>query len=146
MKSLVQTYLFFKGNCGEALKFYQKALGAKIGMIMRYQDSPERPPPGMLPENWGSKIMHSSFSLGDNIIMASDGCGGGEQNEPSFSGFSISYTLPTSEEADEVFASLSEGGEVTMPIGKTFWSPKFGMLTDKFGIGWMISIPEETKA
>lgn len=133
----IQPYLFFGGRCEEALAFYRTTLGAEIGMIMRYSQSPEPPPPGMLPDGFGEKVMHSSFRVGSSTIMASDGC----SEVASFSGFSLSLTLPDEAECDRVFAALSEGGQVTMSIGPTFWSPRFGMVTDRFGIGWMITLP-----
>jgi len=136
MKSVIEPYLFFQGRCEEALQFYQKALGAEVQMIMRYKECPEAPPPGMIPANWGDKIMHSSFKVGSNIVMASDGCG----EAGKFEGFSLSIAVNTEAEAKKIFAALSEGGKVEMPLTKTFWSPCFGMLEDKFGVGWMISV------
>lgn len=136
MKAVIEPYLFFKGRCEEAVKFYQNALGAEVQMMMRYKESPEPPPPGMIPANWGEKIMHSSMKIGQTVVMASDGCGEGGNIE----GFSLSISVNTEAEAQKIFAGLSEGGKVTMPLGKTFWSPCFGMLEDKFGIGWMVSV------
>ena len=136
MKAVIEPYLFFRGRCEEAVKFYQKALGAEVQMMLRYKESPEPPPPGMMPANWGEKIMHSSMKIGQTVVMASDGCGEGGNIE----GFSLSISVNTEAEAQKAFAGLSEGGKVTMPLGKTFWSPCFGMLEDKFGIGWMISV------
>lgn len=136
-----QPYLFFNGRCEEAVAFYQSALGAKPGMLMRFHEAPEPPPPDMIPENWGDKVMHTGFFLGDDLIMASDGCESGT----GFSGFALSLTLPDADACKKAFDSLSDGGKVTMPLGHTFWSPCFGMVTDRFGIGWMITVPEETK-
>ena len=133
---LIQPYLFFNGRCEEAIAFYRKALGAEVQMMMRYKESPEPTPPGMTPPNWGDKIMHASLRVGGNILMASDGCG----EKTAFEGFSLSITVPNEAEADKVFAALSEGGQVRMPLGKTFWAPRFGMLQDKFGVGWMVSV------
>lgn len=135
-KPLVQAYLFFGGRCEEALELYRTALGAQVEMMLRGKDSPEPPPPGMQPPGWENKIMHVSFRIGDTVVMASDGCGPGEP----FSGFSLSVSLPTEAEAQRVFAALAAGGEVRMPLGKTFWSPCFGMLKDKFGVGWMVTV------
>ena len=135
---VIQPYLLFGGRCEEALAFYQSALGATIGMKMRYNEAPDPPPPGMLPEGYETKIMHSEFTIGDNVLMASDGCG----EIPTFSGFSLSLTLPTREEARTAFDALADGGKVTMPLGETFWSPLFGMVTDRFGLGWMVTVPE----
>ncbi|SKB07744.1 PhnB protein [Prosthecobacter debontii] len=136
---LIQPYLFFSGRCEEALEFYTHAIGAKIDMVMHFKDAPEPPPPDMLAPGFESKVMHASFQVGDSIIMASDGCGETE----NFSGFSLSLAVATEEEADAKFNALAEGGQVTMPLGKTFWSPRFGMLKDKFGIGWMVNVVQE---
>ena len=135
-KAIVESYLFFNGNCEQAVEFYRKALGAEVEMTMRYKESPEPPPPGMVPPDWGDKICHTSFRIGGTRIMASDGCGDGT----GFNGFSLSLSVATEAEADRAFAALAEGGKVTLPLGKTFWSPCFGMLTDRFGLGWMITV------
>ena len=134
--SLVQSYLFFGGRCEEAIEFYKTAVGAQVDLLMRYKDSPEKTPAGMLPPGFENKVMHATFRIGESTLMASDGCEMGG----SFEGFSLSLAVPTEAEADRAFAALAVGGKVTMPLGKTFWSPKFGMLTDRFGLGWMISL------
>lgn len=136
---IVQSYLFFSGRCEEALEFYKSAIGAKVDMLMRFSESPEPPPPGMVPPGHENKVMHASFHVGETMIMASDGCG---ENHP-FQGFSLSLGVATEEEADEYFNALAEGGKVEMPLAKTFWSPRYGMLTDKFGMGWMVSVVQE---
>jgi PhnB protein len=132
--SPIQPYLIFEGRCQEALDFYQKAIGAKIGMIMRFKDSPEQPSAdcgGGNPE----AIMHSSFQVGESTILASDGrC----QSAAKFEGFSLSYTVKSEAEAKEKFDALAAGGQVIMPLTKTFFSPSFGMLVDKLGVSWMI--------
>ena len=131
----VQPYLFFGGRCEEALDFYRTALGAEVQMLMRFNESPE-PHPGLQP-GFEKKVMHASFQIGETTLMASDGrCEG----EPDFEGFSLSITVPDGAEADRVFAALAEGGQVTMPLTETFWAPKFGMLEDRFGVGWMVSV------
>lgn len=135
---VVQVYLFFNGRCEEAVEFYRKALGAEVLLTMRYKESPEPHPPGMLPPGFENKIMHTSFRVGQSIVMASDGCSAGKTN---FDGFSISLSVQSEKEADRAFAALADGGQVRMPLTKTFWSPRFGMLQDRFGIGWMISVP-----
>jgi PhnB protein len=135
--TVVQPYLFFGGRCEEALEFYRKTIGAQVEMLMRHEESPEPPPPGMLAEGFENKIMHSSFRVGATTIMASDGC---SPEEGNFNGFMLSLTVPGEADADRVFGALSEGGNVKMPLSKTFWSPKFGMLTDRFGLGWMITV------
>jgi PhnB protein len=134
---IVQAYLFFNGNCEEAVEFYRQALGAQVEMTMRYKESPDAPPPGMVPPNWGDKIMHTSFRIGQTTVMASDGCSTGT---PGFQGFSLSLALTHEAHADRYFNALAAGGKVVMPLCKTFWSPRFGMLEDKFGIGWMINV------
>jgi PhnB protein len=130
---------FFGGRCEETLAFYRTALGAETAMLMRYKESPEAPPPGMVPEGWEEKIMHAEFRIGETTVMGSDGC----ENGSGFTGFSLSVTVPTEAEADRVFTALAEGGEVTMPMGKTFFSARFGMLTDRFGVGWMVTVPDD---
>ncbi|HWP19880.1 MAG TPA: VOC family protein [Burkholderiaceae bacterium] len=131
----VQPYLFFQGRCEEALDYYQKVLGAEVTMLMRFEDAPEPPPPGVLAPGSERKIMHASFRVGDSEIMASDGdCKGGVHPQ----GFSLSLSVPTPQEAQRLFAALAEGSQVQMPIGPTFFSPMFGMLTDRFGVGWMV--------
>ena len=132
----VETYLFFDGRCEEAIEFYKKILGAEVTMLMRFKDSPEPPQPGMIPSGSENKIMHVSFRIGDTTVMASDGRCTGQAN---FQGFSLSLTVANEAEADRKFAALVEGGQVQMPLAKTFWSPRFGMLTDRFGVGWMVS-------
>jgi len=133
----VETYLFFDGRCEEAIEFYKKTLGAETTMLMRFKDSPEPLQPGMIPPGSENKIMHVSFRIGDTMVMASDGRCTGQAN---FQGFSLSLTVANEAEADRKFAALAEGGQVQMPMAKTFWSPRFGMVTDRFGIGWMVSV------
>ncbi len=135
---IVQTYLFFSGRCEEAVEFYRQSIGAEVQMLMRFKDSPEAPPPGTVPPGWESKVMHVSFRIGETVVMASDGC----EADTGFGGFALSLRLPDQTEASRAFAALAEGGEVTMPLGKTFWSPCFGMLKDRFGIGWMVTVGE----
>ena len=134
----IQPYLFFNGSCEQAVEFYATALGAEIQMTMRYKDSPEPAQPGMVPPGFENKIMHTSFRIGQTTIMASDGC---SADKPNFQGFTLALSVPNEAEADRVFAALSKGGQVRMPLAKTFWSPRFGMVTDRFGVGWMVSVP-----
>lgn len=137
----IQSYLFFDGRCEEALEFYRKALGAEVTFLLRYKDSPDAPPPGMVAPGSENKVMHAELRIGDSNVMASDGrCGG----KPSFQGFSLSLTLPDEARADRCFAALAEGGQVQMPLGKTFFSPRFGMVADRFGVPWMVYVaPQE---
>ncbi|HXT67474.1 MAG TPA: VOC family protein [Nitrospiraceae bacterium] len=133
----VEPYLFFNGRCEEAVEFYKKALGAKVAVLMRFKDSPEPHAPGMLPPGSENKVMHVSFRVGDTTVMASDGfCKG----QTEFQGLSLSLTVSNEAEADRVFAALADGGQVQMPLNKTFWSPRFGMVTDRFGLGWMVTV------
>lgn len=137
--AMVEPYVMFGGRCEEALAFYERALGATIESKMKFGESPDPMPPGVLAPGFEHKVMHSSFRVGGSVVMASDGCGPGA----GFHGFSLSLAVRTLEEADRAFAALSEGGKVTMPIGKTFFSPRFGMVIDRFGVSWMVIVPRE---
>ncbi len=137
-QSTVQPYLFFSGRCEEALFFYEQALGAKTVMKMRFNESPDPVPEGMLQAGFEGKIMHSSFTIGKMTIMASDGC----DDKSVFSGFRLALSLPTETAADSAFNALAEDGKVDMPLMKTFWSPRYGMVTDKFGVGWMVMVAQ----
>ena len=134
---IVQPYLMFGGRCEEALKFYQNAVGAKVEMMMRFNESPMPVPADKIPPGFQNKVMHASFSIGETILMASDGC---EVSNP-FKGFSLALSVATEAEADRAFNALADGGKVNMPLAKTFWSPRYGMLTDRFGIDWMVMVP-----
>jgi PhnB protein len=135
--SQIQPYLFFNGRCEEAIGFYQRALGAKVEMMMRNKEAPEPPPPGMLPPGSEDKVMHATLEIGGAVLMASDGRAAGG---PEFKGFSLSITYPTRAACDQAFAALADGGRVDMPLGKTFWSDAFGMVTDRFGVQWMVGL------
>ncbi len=130
----VQSYLFFNGRCEEALEFYRRSLGAEVTMLMRFKESPE---PAMHPPGTEDKIMHSSFRIGQTTVMASDGrCEG----KTAFEGFALSLDPKSEAEAQRLFAALADGGKVQMPLTKTFFSPSFGMVADRFGVGWMIMV------
>jgi PhnB protein len=130
----VQPYLFFDGRAEEALEFYRSKLGAEVQMLMRFKENPQ-PMPGKAPP--GDKVMHASFRVGDTTVMASDGnCTG----RPSFQGFSLSLTAADEAAAKRLFASLAEDGQVQMPLAKTFFSPAFGMVADRFGVSWMVLV------
>ena len=134
---LVQPYLFFDGRCDEALEFYRRTLRAEVTTLMRFKDSPEPHQPGMVPPGSENKVMHTSFRIGDTTVMASDGrCLG----QPSFQGFSLSLTVPNDAEAERLFAALGDGGQVQMPLTKTFFSSRFGMVADRFGVSWMVYV------
>jgi PhnB protein len=135
--SQVSPYLFFEGRCDEALAFYQQTLGAQVQMVMRFKDSPDP----SCPEAMGDKVMHASFVVGSTLLMASDGrCSG----QASIQGISLSLTVPTAVDAERVFAALSDGGTVQMPMAETFFSPRFGMVADRFGVSWMVYVKPET--
>ena len=133
----VEPYLFFDGRCEEAIEFYRKVLGAEVTALIRNKESPEPPPPGMVPPGSENKVMHSNLRIGETMVMASDGnC----QGKPSFQGFSLSVTAPNEAEAERMFATLAGGGQVQMPLAKTFFSSCFGMVADRFGVSWMIIV------
>ena len=132
----VQPYLFFDGRCDEALDFYKRAIGADVKMVMRFKDSPDKSM--CAPEN-ADKVMHAQFRVGDTTIMSSDGRNTGK---PKFESFALSIEAKNEADADKKFAALSEGGQVTMPLAKTFFSPRFGMVADKFGVHWMILVAQ----
>ena len=142
-ESAVQPYLFFDGRCDEALEFYKKALGAEVVMLMRFKDAPPMPEGEKAPEGCGpgpsdpNKVMHASFRIRGANLMASDGqCLG----KPSFQGISLSLTVGDVAEAEKLFTALADGGQVQMPMMKTFFSPGFGMVADRFGVSWMIYV------
>jgi PhnB protein len=133
----VQPYLFFDGRCEEAIEFYRRTLGAEVTMLMRFKDCPEPQQQGMVPPGAEDKVMHSSFQIGETTVLASDGrCLG----QPSFQGFSLSLTAPSDAEAGRLFAALAEGGQVQMPLTKTFFASSFGMVADRFGVSWMVYV------
>ena len=130
----VQPYLFFDGRCEEAIEFYRSTLGAEVAMLSRFKDCPD---PNACAPGTEDKVMHASLRIGDATLMASDGrC----QGKPAFEGFSLSLTVRDEAEAERLFASLSDGGQVQMPLAKTFFSPRFGMLADQFGVSWMVYV------
>lgn len=131
----IEPYLFFGGRCEEALEFYTKTLDAKVTALMRYSENPE----GVIPPGFEDKVMHSVFHIRGTMLMASDGCG----ETAGFKGFSLSLSVHDESQAHTIFSALSEGGKVDMPLTKTFYSPCFGMLTDRFGLGWMVIVPGE---
>ncbi len=134
--AIIQPYVFFDGKCEEAIEFYKRALGAEVVMFMRFKDSPEAPPPGCAPSD-SSKVMHAQFRIGQTVILASDGRATGN---PKFEGFALSLTLPTAAEVDKAFNALADGGKVEMPLAKTFFSARFGMVEDRFGVFWMVLV------
>ena len=139
----LQPYLFFDGRCEEAIEFYKKAIGAQVEMLMRFSDAPGGsgpPEEGCAgPPADGNKIMHSSLKIGDAAIMASDGMASGK---PEFKGISLALIVKNDAEAKQKFDALSQGGTVQQPLMKTFFSSSFGMVADKFGVGWMITVAQ----
>jgi PhnB protein len=131
----VQPYLFFNGRCEEAIDFYKSMLGAEVLMLMRFKENPDRPPADVIPPALDDKIMHATLRIGETEVMASDGMGTGE---PEFKGVTLSIAVSSEAEADRLFRALGDGGQVQMPIGKTFFSPRFGMVADRFGVSWMV--------
>jgi PhnB protein len=134
----IQPYLFFNGRCDEAIEFYRKTLGAEAIMLMRLKQAPDQ---NMVPPGMGEKIMHARLQIGDSVIFLSDGmCA----EQKGFEGFSLSLTVADEAEADRRFNALADGGKVQMPLDKTFFSPRFGAVADKFGVGWMVYVePKE---
>ena len=136
----IEPYLFFEGRCEEAIAFYRHALGAEVTMLMRNSESPEPPPPGMLPAGSENKIIHAALNIGGAVLMASDGmCSG----KPQFNGVNLSLSVANEADAKAKFTALADKGQVGMPLGKTFFSPCFGMVTDQFGVSWMIIVQPE---
>ncbi|HUI17039.1 MAG TPA: VOC family protein [Alphaproteobacteria bacterium] len=132
----VQPYLNFDGRAEEALEFYRKALGAEVQMLMRFKDNPT-PQEGCMQPGTENKVMHASFRIGDTVVMGSDGrC----QGKGGFQGISLTLTVPDEAAADRYFTELGEGGQVQMPLAKTFFSPRFGMVADRFGVSWMVIV------
>ena len=131
----VQAYVTFGGRCEEALEFYKKAVGAEVKDLLRWKDSPDaamQPPPG-----YEEKVMNASFRIGDTELMADDGMGA---KDVEFKGMTLALSVADDAEAKRVFTALGEGGSVQMPLAKTFWTSSFGMLTDKFGVPWMVNV------
>ncbi|HXX51272.1 MAG TPA: VOC family protein [Xanthobacteraceae bacterium] len=133
----LQPYLFFDGKCDEALDFYKKAVGAQTKMLMRFNQAPDQ---SMITPGSENKVMHAQVQIGDTTVLMSDGRCSGNTN---FQGFALTITANTEAEADKIFGALAGGGKVTMPMAKTFFSPRFGMLTDKFGVGWMVLVAQD---
>ena len=136
----IQSYLCFNGRCDEAIEHYRQALGAEVEFLMRYDEAPEPCPADMIPANWGNKVLHTTLRIGETPVMMSDG----NSTEPAqFAGISLTALVKDETQADRVFTALGEGGSVCMPLAKTFFSPRFGMVNDKFGVSWMVIVPQE---
>jgi PhnB protein len=137
----VQPYLMFDGRCEEALEFYRNAVGAQITSLMRFKEMPEPKSPEMCPPSSAEKVMHSSFTIGATTLMASDGNNTGK---PVFQGISLSLLAADEAEAKRLFNALGDGGQVQMPLAKTFFSPAFGMVADRFGVSWMVVVMQQS--
>ncbi|MDA0833561.1 MAG: VOC family protein [Planctomycetota bacterium] len=137
---LLQPYMNFDGRCEEAVEFYRQAIGAEVVMLMRYSDSPEPCDPQIIPPGNENKVMHTTLKIGDSVLMASDcNCSG----KPSYQGITLALTANSVDEAERLFVALSDGGQIHMPLEKTFFSEKFGMLADRFGVSWMVLVEQK---
>lgn len=132
----IEPYLNLDGRCDEAIAFYTQALGARTEMLMRFSESPDPLPPGMVPPGMEQKVMHASLRIGDTAVMLSDGSCRGQAD---VRGITLSIATTDLAAAARMFAALADGGAVQMPLGKTFWSPAFGMVQDRFGVSWMVN-------
>jgi len=137
MMTTITPYVFLSGNCEAAFKFYGETMGATVKAVMKYSDSPCPAPEGMLPPGFEDKVMHGEMLIGNTTVFFSDG--NDITTKPA--GFMLAFSTADVEEAKRVFAGLSEGGNIHLPIGETFFSPCYGMLTDKYGVGWMVMVP-----
>jgi len=137
----LQPYVFFNGRCEEALNFYTEKLGAQVTFKMLFKDAPPPDPNNPSRPELADKIMHANVQLGSSTWMASDGnC---DPAAGPFNGFSLSLTIEDIAAAEKCFNALAEGGQVVMPFGQTFWSKGFGMVVDRFGLMWMITLPPQ---
>jgi PhnB protein len=134
----VQPYLFFEGRCEEAIEFYRRALGAEVTALMRFNENPEPPAASRVPPGSGNKIMHANLRFGETEVMASDGSCHGQSN---FQGFALTLTAANDAEAERMFAALTDGGQVQMPLDRTFFASRFGMAADRFGVPWIVIAP-----
>ncbi len=134
----IQPYLYFAGRADEAIAFYQEVFGGELQMLLRFKESLDSIPEGTIPPGWEGKIMHASLKIGESILLASDGCG---PDNAGFKGFSLTYVAKDAGDADRAFAQLADGGQIRMPLGKTFFSPRFGMVEDRFGVLWNVIVP-----
>jgi PhnB protein len=137
MTMSVTPYLFFDGRCEEAIEFYKKTLGAEVKMMMRFKDAPDKT---MCTPGTENKVMHACLSIGGTDVMASDGR---VQNKPKFEGFALSISPKDEADAERLFKALADGGQVQMPLAETFFAKSFGMVADRFGVGWMIIVEKK---
>ena len=132
----IQPYLSFEGRADEAIEFYKKAIDAKVDMLMRFKEAPDQ---SMVTPESKDKVMHAALRAGDTQLLMSDGRCTGSAN---FNGIALALSAATEGDAERIFNALAEGGKVNMPLAKTFFSPKFGMVADKFGVGWMVMVAQ----
>jgi PhnB protein len=132
----IQPYLSFEGRCDEAIEFYKKAIGAKVDMLMRFKESPDQ---SMVTPESKEKVMHAALRAGDAQLLMSDGRCTGSAN---FNGIALALSAASDADAERIFNALADGGKVNMPLTKTFFSSKFGMVADKFGVGWMVMVAQ----
>lgn len=137
----LQPYLFFSGRCQEAIEFYRRALDAEVEMVLHFNESPDPVPAGMLQKGFETKIMHCALRIGGNTLLASDGC----DDQSRIGGFSLALNVPREADVDRIVTALADGGQVQMAPGPTFWSPRYGMVTDRFGVSWMVMVPGEAQ-
>jgi PhnB protein len=133
----MSVHLNFNGNCRDAFALYQKVFGTKSQMLMTYGEAPAGAP---VPPDWKDKVIHTSLPLGGGMLM---GCDAPPDRSKPLGGFQVSVESTDQAELKRIFDGLSDGGSIQMPMAKTFWSPLFGMCTDKFGVGWMVGAPGE---
>jgi PhnB protein len=133
----IQPYLFFRGRCEEAINYYKKSLGAELLMMMRFKDNPDKPGPDKVPAEFSDRIMHAAMRIAGSEIMMSDGMKSGPLD---FECMSLSLSVPTEPDADRLFNALAKDGTVQMPLGQAFFSPRFGAVTDTFGVSWMVIV------
>ncbi len=131
----IQPYLYFEGRCEEALEFYRGALGAQVTVLMRWKDAPQPQDPARAPHAPENKVMHAAFRIGDTELLASDGRA---QGRPTFQGFALALSTSSDAETDRVFGALSDGGQVLEPLTTTFFTSRFGMVVDRFGVAWTL--------
>jgi PhnB protein len=139
MNPAFQPYLFFRGRCSEAIDYYKKTLGAEEVMVMRFKDSPEKPPPGRMPAGMADRVMHASLRIAGAELMLSDGMRSGATD---FDCVAVSLTVPNETDVDRICNALAKDGKVQMPPGPTFFAKRFGGVVDKFGVNWMILVPQ----
>lgn len=131
----MSVHLNFQGNCAEAFAFYTEVFKADNPFQITYGDAPKGSP---VPPDWSGKVMHASVPVGDGLLM---GCDSPPGKSTPLGGFQVSVETKDEAEVRQIYEALCQGGSVQMPLAPTFWSPLFGMCTDRFGVGWMVGMP-----